>query len=180
VDDLFDVSRFEHGTLPLKPERTCLQDLILNVVEVQHPEAQRREIHLDYTLPGEPLYAEVDPPRLVQVMTNLVTNAIAYTHSGGQVNVGMTADHEDETVTISVQDTGIGIPQGWLDQIFTPFFRGHDHSTGAGLGLSISREIVELHAGSISVESTVGVGTRFDVRLRLAPHVETEGDRQPA
>jgi PAS domain S-box-containing protein len=171
VEDLFDVSRFEHGIIPLKPEITELQQLIYNVIDVQMPEADRKNIRLEPHLPDLPLYALVDPPRLTQVLTNLITNAIHYTPAGGSVRVEAEAEAGD--VLIRVRDTGVGIPESWLEQIFQPFFRGHEHSTGAGLGLSITREIVELHGGSISVQSSPGAGTCFEVRLRLAQPVET-------
>lgn len=171
VEDLFDVSRFEHGIIPLNPEITRLQLLIQSVIDVQMPEAERKGVVLNYHLPDQALYALVDPPRLIQVMTNLMTNAIHYTSADGEVTVE--AEVENEDVLISVRDTGVGIPESWFEQIFQPFFRGHEHSIGAGLGLSISREIVELHGGSIQVESTLGVGTCFQVRLRLAQPVQT-------
>jgi PAS domain S-box-containing protein len=171
VEDLFDVSRFEHGIIPLRPEMIGLQNLIYNVIDLQTPEAERKNISLEFDLGDDPLYAMVDPPRITQVMTNLVTNAIHYTPAGGTVVV--TTETEGDEVVISVRDTGVGIPETWFEQIFKPFFRGHEHSTGAGLGLSITREIVELHGGHISVESAVGVGTCFQVRLRLVQAVQS-------
>lgn len=166
VEDLFDISRFEHGMIPLKPEIVALQPLIQDVVSVQQPEAERKEITLECFCPDDLIYAMVDTARFAQVMTNLITNAINYTSAGGSVTVE--AAVQEEEIVISVMDTGMGIPEEWFEQIFKPFFRGQEHTTGAGLGLSITREIVELHGGYIDVESTVGKGTCFRVWLRRA------------
>ncbi|HEX2620623.1 MAG TPA: HAMP domain-containing sensor histidine kinase, partial [Phototrophicaceae bacterium] len=166
VEDLFDVSRFEHGIIPLKAQMTPLQPLIQDVFLVQLPEAERKEVRLEYLCPDELIYAMVDPARFAQVLTNLMINAINYTPSGGRVTVE--AALADDEIVISVCDTGMGIPEEWFEQIFQPFFRGQEHSTGAGLGLSITREIVELHGGRIEVNSTLGQGTCFHVWLQKA------------
>lgn len=163
VEDLFDLSRFEHGILPIDRQVVKLQDLLSEIGSIQQPEAERKQINLVLKQPDEPILISVDPPRFTQVMTNLVTNAINYTPNGGRID--LEAESEAEQVIIHVCDTGIGIAADTLEQIFKPFYRGTETSTGAGLGLSISKEIIELHGGQIAVSSEVGVGTRFSVTL---------------
>jgi two-component system phosphate regulon sensor histidine kinase PhoR len=111
-----------------------------------------------------------DANRLTQVFTNLIANAINYTQEGGSVVVCHETDAAAGQVIITVQDTGIGIPQEHLGQIFKPFFRVPNENyavKGSGLGLAISKEIVELHRGTLTVESESGKGSRFIVRLPM-------------
>jgi signal transduction histidine kinase len=116
----------------------------------------------------------VDPDRTVQVLTNLVTNAIQYTARGGQVTVstGETETDGRQWAVASVRDTGMGIPQHEIPHIFDRFFRGEQprlmQVSGTGLGLAIVKEIVELQGGQVTVESEVGKGTTFTVWLPLA------------
>ena len=165
VDDLLDVSRFEHGVIKLTPESLILQSIVQRVVEIQTPEAQKKSQQLELSLPDHDLHLMADPERLTQVVTNLVTNAINYTPEGGSIHV--TLQQEDHQAVLSVQDTGIGIPAHLIGEIFKPFFRVNDFNTGVGLGLSITKEIIELHHGEITVSSQEGEGTCFTVRLPL-------------
>ncbi|MFW5772893.1 MAG: sensor histidine kinase, partial [Phototrophicaceae bacterium] len=122
------------------------------------------------SLLNTPMITNVDPSRLHQVITNLVTNAINYTGEGGTVSVMLEEmTHQSQRyAVIHVEDTGVGIPKKLQADIFKPFFRVSDFNTGVGLGLSITKEIVELHGGYITLESEEGVGTRFSVWLPLA------------
>jgi PAS domain S-box-containing protein len=163
VEDLFDLSRFEHGILPIERQVVKLQDLLSEISSIQQPEAERKQIDLTLRQPTETVLISVDPPRFTQVITNLLTNAINYTSSGGKID--LEAEINADQVIILVRDTGIGIAADALEQIFKPFYRGTEASTGAGLGLSISKEIIELHGGQITVNSEVGVGTCFRVML---------------
>jgi signal transduction histidine kinase len=117
-----------------------------------------------------PLYVHADPQRILQVITNLITNAINYTYEGGQVLVLATevVKSDQRMAVVHVQDTGMGIAPEHMQQIFQPFFRVGGDIVGTGLGLSIAREIVALHGGEITVESQIGQGSRFSVRLPLA------------
>ncbi|MBC8099310.1 MAG: PAS domain S-box protein [Armatimonadetes bacterium] len=165
VEDLFDVSRFEHGQIHLTLERWRLQALMMGIVTIQQPEADAKGITLVHDLTATPLYVMIDQRRFNQVLTNLVTNALHYTPAGGSIT--LSAALVGNQAEITVRDTGVGIPEEWLDQIFKPFFRGGEQSNGAGLGLTITREIIELHGGRIDVESTLDVGTCFYIRLPL-------------
>jgi signal transduction histidine kinase len=169
VEYLLDLSRIENGTIELHPERLELEQFIADLVVIQQPEAEKKGIRLSLDTPLESLAVSADPGRINQVITNLIANAINYTLSGGSVEVKLARGEGDETgfAVIEVIDTGIGISPEHLPHIFQPFYQA-DHSTsGVGLGLSISKEIIEMHGGSIRVASQFGKGTRFSVALRL-------------
>ncbi len=166
VDDLLDLSRFERGVITLERQDVVLQSLLTDVIEVQRPEAESKHIRLIGDLPPDPLHAEVDLDRLTQVITNLVVNAINYTPAGGQITVALEA--RQDAALIRVQDTGVGIAPDMLGKIFEPFFRVEESGVrGTGLGLTIAKEIVELHGGTLSVESEVGRGSVFTITLPL-------------
>lgn len=167
VEDLLDISRFDNGMISLNMHETHLQDLVSSVTQIQRDEAARKAIILTERLAPEPLLVMADSSRLTQVITNLVTNAINYTQEGGTVSVIVEPD-EDSGALVHVEDTGVGIAPELLPNIFKPFIRGSEQSTGAGLGLSITKEIVELHQGEITISSEPGRGSRFTVRLGLA------------
>lgn len=174
IEDLLDVSRFRKGTLPLKRERLSLPALISEVVEIQRYEAERKEQSLTETLPDEPVYIFADRKRFVQVMTNLIVNAINYTPQGGKIGVQLAIENgaKGNFAAISVKDTGIGIPPESIEQIFQPFYRASQETPGSGLGLSIVKEIVDHHGGSIDVQSEVGKGSTFTVRIAVLPSEE--------
>jgi PAS domain S-box-containing protein len=168
VESLLDVSRFQRGVIPLHRHEVVLQDIINDVVMVQQAETERKHIQLRAELYPEPLAVVADPQRMAQVVTNLVNNAINYTPEGGHIWVELEPDPDepDRRVVMRVRDTGIGIKPGLLSQVFEPFFRANeDVSTGTGLGLTIAREIVKLHEGHIGVDSEVGKGSVFWVKL---------------
>ena len=174
VEDLLDVSRFEHGVITLNREPVVLQELIQTVINVQRPEAETRSLSLSHDLAGEPLRMNADPSRLVQVITNLLTNAINYTPAGGKVMVTACREARQSNgatqswALITVTDTGIGIAPTLQSEVFKPFFRINDYSAGVGLGLSITREIVDMHGGEIVLESEPDKGTTFSVWLPLS------------
>ena len=113
------------------------------------------------------LYAEADEDRLRQIMMNLLSNGINYTPEGGRVTVKV--DGDDDHIRIRISDTGIGIPKKDLTRIFERFYRVDKarsrSSGGTGLGLSIVKHLVELHKGTIAVDSTVGAGSTFTIEL---------------
>ncbi|MBI5671016.1 MAG: GAF domain-containing protein [Chloroflexi bacterium] len=163
VEDLLDLSRFERGTIQLKRRRVNLQEFVAALVELQQPEAELKQIHLSCHLPNLPIVLEIDPDRIHQVLTNLITNAIHYTPSGGSIRIE--AEAEDGMVQIQVKDTGVGILPEHLPHIFEPFYRAMPEGGGMGLGLSIAREIAQLHDGDLTVTSEPGRGSCFSLRL---------------
>ncbi|MCE9669140.1 PAS domain S-box protein [Myxococcus stipitatus] len=167
INDLLDASRIEAGRLALHREATRLDQLVEDVVQAM--EAQRGNHVLRYDPPAHSIQVFADPYRLEQVINNLVDNALKYSPDGGTIDVTLEAD--GETALLSVKDPGIGIPEEQQKQLFDRYFRAHNVSSrsygGLGLGLYISRDIVERHGGRIWVESEVGHGSTFHVALPI-------------
>jgi signal transduction histidine kinase len=165
IDELLDVSRMQSGRIELRPESTDLGVMVTNAVETL-PEQSRLRVRLTVT---EPLPGLFDPLRVDQVIANLLDNALKYSDTGTIVDVEVFRD-VDEAI-LRVTDRGIGIPDDEQRELFEPFSRASNATirdeSGLGLGLYISRQIVELHRGTITVDSTVGRGTSFTVRLPL-------------
>jgi anti-sigma regulatory factor (Ser/Thr protein kinase) len=130
------------------------------------------------TLPDTPLRIRHDPQRVGQVVTNLVANAVKFTPPGGAVTVAVTP-HRDGA-RIDVSDTGVGIDASELPRIFERFYRGsranEARGSGSGLGLAIVRSIIDMHRGTVTVESRLGTGSRFSVFLPRDPRTEDEPD----
>ncbi|WP_051361698.1 GAF domain-containing protein [Solimonas soli] len=171
VDDLLDVSRITQNKLELRRERIDLADAIASAIETCTPaidEAGHR-LHLD--LPDEPLPVDADPVRLAQVFANLLNNAAKYSERGGDITVS--ARRDGDSVSVSVRDTGVGIPPELLSRIFDMFVQG-DHSLerargGLGIGLTLVQRLVQMHGGSVTVHSAGAQrGSTFSVRMPLA------------
>jgi signal transduction histidine kinase/CheY-like chemotaxis protein len=173
VEQILDVSRLVASRMHLNRYETDLVGLIRNLVagvESRHP---AREFRLD--LPVERLQAAVDPMRVEQVMDNLIDNAVRYSPDGGLIEIGVAHDDEEDSVVLSVRDWGLGIPAEHRAHIFDRFHQAHAEASrsGMGLGLHISREIVVLHGGRITVSFPADGGSLFTVWI---PHsVETPG-----
>jgi PAS domain S-box-containing protein len=170
IEDLLDVSRFQQGTIPVERQDVILQSLVTEVVRVQQPEAERKRISLHMDFCATPRHVYADPTRILQAVTNLVTNAILYTPEGGTITVQLLAENEVSSAwaLIRVRDTGAGIAPEHLPKVFQPFYRAtRGGNGGTGLGLTITREIVELHGGTITVESEVGKGSTFTLKLPM-------------
>jgi signal transduction histidine kinase len=167
----------ERGISRLDRRITDLVELARSNYRLQLPEADRKGLHFTCELPDMPLYADIDPERITQVITNLITNGLNYTPDGGTVTLSVALDSPPQQVVIQVADSGVGIAADALPYIFQPFYRVVSAVEGAGLGLSIAREIVELHGGEITVQSRIGAGSVFTVRLPLvAGPVPVAGD----
>lgn len=177
AEDLLDISRLESGTITIEPAVTDLQTVLRDVIDVNRPEAEKKQLRVIEALPEEPIYARVDVPRMWRVLVNLFTNAVHYTDEGGTITFTLTSD--GPRAAIAVSDTGTGIPEEMREDIFRLFVRGHTDKTGSGLGLTIAREIVELHGGTISLQSEVGVGSTFTIWLdRVAPPSDEWADEK--
>jgi signal transduction histidine kinase len=169
IDDLFTLSRAEAGGLALECRATDVGPVIRRMVEAVQPLAwQSGRVEVVADVPQDLPDACVDTERLEQVLANLLRNGVRYTPPGGIVSA--TARGETEHVVIEVRDTGYGIAPDDLPHIWERFYRGQpgDAHDGAGLGLAIVQDLVEAMGGSVSVESVVGQGSRFTVRLRRA------------
>jgi signal transduction histidine kinase len=168
VSHLLDVSRLETGKLVLERKVT---DVARLVEEVAGDAQARTAMHtFRVTVPGQVL-ARVDPLRLEQVLTNLVDNAIKYSPQGGPIEVELSTPDRD-TLHLAVRDHGVGIPPESQPRIFDRFYQVDpvlQHSSGMGLGLYITQQIVELHGGRIEAEAPPDGGTRIIVRLPVDP-----------
>jgi PAS domain S-box-containing protein len=168
VTDLLNQNRFERGVIEIQPVAIELQPLLQQVQTLLAPEAERKQITLQTDIPPEPLVVLGDADRLHQVITNLTVNAIAYSPDRSAVTLRLRRVNDGQ-VLVQVEDTGTGIAPEHLPHLFEPFYRIRKVGQGMGLGLSITREIVELHGGTISADSEIGRGTCFNVRLPVAP-----------
>ncbi len=173
VEDVLEISRLDSGATRMQFGPVGLNALVAEVVDAQRPLALAQGLVLECHLAEEEPVARADPDALRMVLNNLIRNAIQHTPSGGRVEVS-TGEGEREGhrwATVTVADTGIGIPKDELPYIFDRFFRGERprqmQIPGTGLGLSIVKEMLDRHGGRIAVESEVGKGTRCTVWLPL-------------
>ena len=168
VTDLLDLTRIEAGKLPLGQQPVPLQEVLQAVIQLFGGPLKARGLRLTVELPRDPVTVLGDRDRLQQVFVNLFANAVKFTKQG---SVCVRLVPEGPTARIDIEDTGEGIAAEDLERIFDKFERvGSQTEEGAGLGLPIARNIVELHHGQLWVESAPGRGSRFFVRLPLRGH----------
>ncbi|MBA3569124.1 MAG: response regulator [Pyrinomonadaceae bacterium] len=186
IDDLLDVSRIITGKLRLSVQPVDLGTIIIAAVDGLRPAAEAREIRLQLHLDSPAGQVSVDPDRLQQVAWNLISNAIKFTPKGGRVIVSL--DRVESHVEVTVSDTGLGIAPEFLPHVFDRFRQADATTTrifgGLGLGLSIVRQLVELHGGTVRVDSEgEGLGSTFTVSLPLMAVrraiSDTESAQQP-
>ncbi len=181
VNDLLDISRIETGRIQLEPKALDMHELVEQVISMLEGRARNQGLtlisHVSERLPA----VWGDSARIVQILTNLIGNAVNYTPSGGTVTVS--AQAEDNKLKVMVSDTGIGIAHEDLGKIFGRFFRA-DHplvqeKPGTGLGLPITASLVQMHGGEIWVESELGKGSTFFFTLPLARSVQAAPTDEP-
>jgi two-component system OmpR family sensor kinase/two-component system sensor histidine kinase BaeS len=172
VEDLQTLSMAESGTLDFHFQTLKVKDLLIDVLSSFSGRAEERgiELILDYPEELEDLRLEGDWHRLDQVLGNLVVNALRYTPEGGEIDIRV--EEENGKIRIYIQDSGEGIPLEDLPYVFDRFWKGDKSrsrsSGGSGLGLAIARQLVQVHGGTIQVESEAGQGTTFRVELPLS------------
>jgi len=175
VGDLLFTAQVESGGFRLELQQVDVVPLLVASVESANPIAQAAGVELIAELPSEPVPLSIDPDRLGQAVDNIVSNAVKFTPSGGRVALSLSAG--PAAVTISVRDSGIGIPKDELKRLFTRFFRASTATRnavpGIGLGLVIARAIIVAHGGWMDVSSEEGVGTEFRLTLPLH-HAESD------
>jgi PAS domain S-box-containing protein len=177
VDDLLELSRISRGQIELKKERVGLTTIIEQAVEASRPFIESHAHHLAVSLPSESLAVHGDLVRLSQVFANLLNNAAKYTQDGGHIT--LSARREGATLIASVRDTGIGIPDEMLSRVFDMFTQVDNvlrrSQDGLGIGLSLVRNLVTMHGGSVEAHSAgLGQGSEFIVRLPLAEHPDLD------
>jgi PAS domain S-box-containing protein len=173
VDDLLDVSRITRGKVVLKWENVDLGEIVGQAIEVSRPIVSASGNTLSVKLPQEKVVVFVDPSRIAQVLSNLLNNAAKYTERGGHIWLSCTVEHDE--VLIRVRDDGIGIPDTMLPRIFDMFWqldRALERAQGGlGIGLTLVRQLVELHGGRVEARSRgLGQGSEFIVGLPYHPH----------
>ncbi len=211
VDDLLDASRLEFGRFSLTPTNVAPAPLLRKLVMEMRLQAEQKGLNLQADMPDDLPTIWADSQRLAQVLTNLLSNAIKFTPDGGQVRLtGYVVEHRDSTaklltrvsdpliptlpegtwLVVCVQDTGVGIAPEELPHLFSRFYRTAEAQRqairGTGLGLYVSKAIVEAHGGHIGVESQPGQGSRFWFALPLGqdaagqpPHPGKGGQESP-
>jgi PAS domain S-box-containing protein len=171
VDDLLDMSRVTRGRLQLKRERVRLEQIVAQMQEAMAAQIEARGQTLELLLPTEPIELDADPVRLTQVLVNLVDNASKYSDPGGHICVS--ARRDGDRVEIAVSDTGVGIAATELPKLFDMFAQVGEPSgrgaTGLGIGLALTRRLVQMHGGNIEATSAgPGCGSTVTLRLPLA------------
>jgi signal transduction histidine kinase/ActR/RegA family two-component response regulator len=185
IDDLLDVSRITSGKIVLQRVPTPVDELIQGAVDAQRAAVEAAGITLSVQLPDRPCVIDVDPTRFVQVLSNVLHNAVKFTAARGQIRVVAEAqppDSPEGELTIAISDTGIGIPEHILPRVFDLFVQGEhtagpQHS-GLGIGLALARRLIEMHDGSIEARSDgTGRGSTFTINV---PRSERPAEASPA
>lgn len=171
VSDLLDIEKLAAGKMHLKRQTLNLLPLIRQTVENHTDYAAQREVSVELALPDTPMWVNVDPQRLEQALSNLLSNAMKFSPRGE--NVAVRCHQEAGTVQVTILDQGQGVPEDFRETIFDRFSQVDGSSkrnqSGTGLGLAITRELITKMDGSVDFESTVGEGTRFWLRLPMVP-----------
>jgi PAS domain S-box-containing protein len=173
INEILDLSLIESGKVTLSREPVSLAEVMLECRAMIEPQAQKREIVMTFPQFEIPQFVQADRTRVKQVLINLLFNAIKYNKPGGAVTAECTLI-TPESIRISIRDTGAGLAPNQIEQLFQPFNRlGRETSSeeGTGIGLVVTKRLVELMGGTIGVDSVVGTGSVFWIELQLtAPH----------
>ncbi|SMB98644.1 Signal transduction histidine kinase [Thermanaeromonas toyohensis ToBE] len=169
ISDILDLSRIEQGKIALSRQKVSLEELVRSVESIIRPQAENRHLSLFVLLPDKLPMIYVDPTRIKQVLYNLLSNAVKFTPSGGTITI--TAHYNNQEIAVSVEDTGIGIKEEDQARVFDEFYQAESlyekKFDGVGLGLPLSKRLVELHGGRIELQSKLGKGTKVTFYLPL-------------
>jgi signal transduction histidine kinase len=182
INDILDLATIEAGYMALEIGRIEVNDLLESVMTLTRERARSQDLALTMTCPDGINAIEADERRLKQALFNLVSNAIKFTPAGGSVRLDARLDDGD--LILAVSDTGVGILAADQERVFEKFERGNPYSreSGAGLGLSLVKSLIELHGGSVVIDSEPGSGTTILCRLPawLRLPAETPAAASPA
>ncbi len=171
IEELLDMSKIETGEFKVKLTSVDMREIISKAITSLKIFADEKGITLENNLPKELPLARADKERILQVVTNLLENAIKFNQEGGKVSINVDFSATNDREIFSIIDTGIGIPQDSLDKIFDKFYQvdssGKRRYGGCGLGLNISKNIIELHQGKIWAQSKIGMGSKFFFELPM-------------
>jgi signal transduction histidine kinase len=177
ASSFLDLARLESGRVQFRKTRFSVADLLYECRDVMMTKAQETNIQIRIDVPNDMPLMEADRDKIKQVLLNLISNAIKYNRPNGSVIVTGNFDETDQSIT--VQDTGMGIPEDSIPHLFEKFYRVREHeskASGTGLGLSISKQIIQGHNGRIEVKSKIGVGTSFTVHIPRTPRTVPRTD----
>ena len=177
IKDLLDLARGEVGMLNMNMLETDISPVVENAIKYIMPSVHGKNMTLKYNIQKDLPFVLADSDRIHQVLLNLLDNAVKYTKCNGEINV--IALQKEEYIEISISDTGFGIDKNNLNNIFKPYTdlgNGKNECRGLGLGLSLSKTIIELHDGSMIVESTVNKGSKFGFKLPICK-LDKGGDK---
>jgi signal transduction histidine kinase len=167
VTEMLEINKIESGKLELYTSTFNMVELIEKVISINKPRASKKEISIEFSAEQDEVYIEADPGKLQQVMDNLISNAVKFSYSGSSVEVSL--QNRNSSVEIAVKDHGMGISEKDQAKLFQPFSKisnaGTDGESSTGLGLAITKQIVEGHGGAISVKSKKGEGATFEIHL---------------
>lgn len=169
ASDYLDIARLESGRIYFQAENFSIIDLLKKCIEFILPHADEASIDIETYFPDEDLTVEADRGKIKQVITNLLSNALKYNQTDGKITVNA-VKNQDETITVSITDTGIGMSVEDIDHLFERFYRSStamQTAEGTGLGLSICKQIIEAHGGTITARSEVGAGSTFSFTLPI-------------
>jgi signal transduction histidine kinase len=168
IEELLDITKLESNTLPISRTTVGVQSLIADTYDMMRPIAEEKGVSLERELGPETARLFADRERMLQVLSNLVGNAVKFTSPGGRVMLA--AQHRAGLVRFSVEDTGPGIAADDLSRVFDRYWQGGRESRqGAGLGLAIAKGIVHAHGGEIGVDSVLGKGSTFWANIPELP-----------
>lgn len=176
VEELLDFSRLQQKEVKLNMNYVELETLISETILQVRSKAEQKQIQLTMNVSGVPSPVVGDQNRLKQVFLNLIDNAIKFSHP--ESNIFIHIDHTDETCTVSVRDTGIGISEEHVKKVTEKFYQVNPLGGGTGLGLAITNELVEQHHGHLEIESQPGLGTTVSVMLPKAPRTEPQPENE--
>ena len=186
IDDLLDVARIAAGKIELKRERAALSTIVAAAVDPNRSALERGKIELKVELPSTDVILNVDPTRIAQVISNVLDNATKFTPEGGSISLRATRSlHEGrDTLVLAVADSGVGIAPDQLSKIFELFAqsrtreRGHSNLTGLGIGLAITRRLLEMHGGTITANSAgENLGSEFIIRLPIEDQKDSDSGK---
>jgi signal transduction histidine kinase len=171
LNELLDEARLEAGKLTIEPQPVGLPDLVTQALDTLQPAIEGKHLHLRVEFPADLPEVLADPGRVIQVLSNLLSNAIKFTPADGHLTVRAAVQPDGTAVRVEVIDTGVGIPPEAKAQLFGRFFQTEEgrQAGGSGLGLYISKVLIEAHGGNLGVESEAGRGSTFWFTLPLAP-----------
>jgi two-component system phosphate regulon sensor histidine kinase PhoR len=179
IVDLDDISRLETGNIRLVLKPLDLRQLILKIAESVEHDLNEHQHTLDINIAEDLPFTLADRERMIQVLTNLLSNAIKYTPYGGEIMITAVHEKQHKAVHITIQDTGLGIHADEQQRVFSKFFRSEDSDVrdrpGTGLGLYITKSLIEKQSGHIWFDSRYGEGTAFHFTLPVASEIQEDG-----